>query len=103
MPVGLRFSLMFLIAVNYGLNYRRFSSENRQLLFSENLGWRILDKDKVFQVHILPSSVVTRWVIFLHTHELPPLIIVKDMLTEDEFRRLVVKLKINSKTNEIAT
>jgi hypothetical protein len=64
--------------------------------YSEGAGWHLAEE----QVIILPSTVLTPFAIWLHFK--PPsarkkaLLIVKDAMSDGEFRRLTVKLKISA-------
>lgn len=66
------------------------------ILYTEGAGWRLAEE----QVSILPSTVLTPFAIWLHfkpqAARKKALLIVKDAMSESEFRRLTVKLKISA-------
>ncbi len=100
LPLSLRLTLAILIVGDYWFNLKRQKQESRLIRHSETSGWQIIENDKVKKVQILPSTLVTVWLIFFHTKELTPILIAKDMMSEDEFRRLIVKLKISFDQDE---
>lgn len=99
-PWYLKLCLALLIAGDYWLNYRNLKHEARQIHFSEKLGWQVSDNNLYKNIKLLPSTVITTWLVFLHTKELGPILIAKDMLNNDAFRRLIVKLRISYQQEE---
>ncbi len=69
------------------------------LNYSTGEGWQIAGQDLDFQtITILPSTVVTPWLTIIHyqTTEKPrlSLVVSKDALTPENYRQLIVKLKV---------
>ena len=92
----MKLAVAVLIMGDYWLNRSCRRNEDREIAYSEKTCWQIISHGQVKKVTILPSTVITTWLIFLHTRELAPILIAKDSLGEDDFRRLIVKLKITS-------
>jgi hypothetical protein len=70
-----------------------------QLKCSEDFVWSIAERNNDFQtIHILPSSVITTLLIALQyqleSGKKQSLVILKDALSETDYRKLVVTLKI---------
>jgi hypothetical protein len=67
-----------------------------EIRYTEGTGWHLAEE----QVSILPSTVLTPFAIWLHfkpqAGRKKAVLIVKDALSESEFRRLTVKLKISA-------
>lgn len=75
------------------------------LRYTTAFGWEISDSNQSFKsIEILPSTVLTTYMIFLH-HRIDDsginkqknkaIMIVKDALIDDDFRRLRVELRIS--------
>lgn len=69
------------------------------LRFAPQSGWAIVQADSLTAIDILPSTVVSRWVVVLHTrHTLSQqwqaLLCFQDALPLPEFKQLIVCLKI---------
>ncbi len=69
------------------------------LLYSVNQGWSVLDAEQEYQsISIKPTTVISRWVVFLHFSFNDKVVrsrmILKDALLDDDYRRLIVKLKL---------
>lgn len=75
---------------------RNVDRQHVTIRYQEGSGWNIDDE----QVTILPSTVLTPFAIWLHfkpqSARKKALLIVKDAMSESEFRRLIVKLKISA-------
>ena len=82
-------------------------SKNNQLTikYTDTIGWQISKDHDLAAIEILNSTVVTPFAIFLHykkscllsiktTQEKHSHLILNDTLSDEDFRRLIVKLKI---------
>lgn len=100
----LTYKLIALLTVGYSLFFylRRyhFQFQTSRLRHNENSDWSIaMTKNGDFQdLEILPSSVVTSWLIVLHFRlencKQHSLVIFNDALNNQDYRRLMVALKI---------
>ena len=62
-------------------------------------GWEIADHERNYQaITILPSTVITSWLTVIHYHTTDQvrqsLVVVRDSLTPDNYRQLIVKLRV---------
>lgn len=88
LPIGICIHLYFIIK---RLKDRRYSIKHTEIS-----GWEISDGNGFEQVQILDSTVITVFAIFLHFHHKArrqSVLIVNDALTEDDYRRFIVRLK----------
>lgn len=75
----------------------------KQLKYSVATGWSVAADEEFELIHVLPSSVLTKYAVFLQIRYLvttnrrragvKTLVIPKDALSEEDFRCLIVKLK----------
>lgn len=76
------------------MTFHKFINEKRSIKHSEKLGWQISNGGDFEVVEILTSTVITTVFIFLQIQDKPTIIIANDALSEDDYRRFIVKLKI---------
>lgn len=76
------------------MTFHKVTNEKRSIKHSENLGWQISNGGDFEAVEILTSTVITTSFIFLQVQDKPTIIIANDALSEDDYRRFIVKLKI---------
>jgi hypothetical protein len=73
-------------------------SKPYQLSYNEQAQWWLITENTSQTLQILPSSVITTWLIVLHFRlengQFQSLLIVKDALSTADYRTLVVTLKI---------
>jgi hypothetical protein len=88
------------LAIGIGLHFYfiliRLKSEQYAIRHSETSGWEIADGNDFKPVQILNSTVITLFAIFLHYKEntqKQSVLIANDALSEDDYRRLIVRLK----------
>jgi hypothetical protein len=96
LPFVLKLGIAALIGLNFRLNFHRLKIERRKIKYTEKLGWEISDGDDFETVEILKSSVITATFIFLQMQDKPTVLIASDALSEDDYRQLIVKLKITA-------
>jgi toxin CptA len=72
------------------------------LTHTNPVGWELSLNHHVAAIQILPSTVMTKWAVFLHFTDHPKnqfwprkksLLILSDSLNEENYRQLVVRLK----------
>jgi toxin CptA len=106
------YKLLSLAAVGLSLfiSLRRYHYQFQPycIRYNETSAWSIAMMDDDFQpMQILPSSVITSWLIVLHfqlengKHQQS--VILNDALSEQDYRTLVVTLKIASLSQDDAT
>lgn len=100
LPIFYRAALAAVILTLWRLNTRRWNKEAVYLNYNGNTGWEIShDGLDYAAVTILRSTVITNRVIFLHyaidNRPHRSLLIAKDSLAINDFRRLIVKLKLS--------
>lgn len=106
--------LLVAIGIHFRFINKQLNEQYYALKHSEASGWAFNDGSGFASVRVLPSTVISTAVMFLHieirktnthiNHSLNTLPLIKsrrkksifiltDMLSEDEYRRLIVKLK----------
>ncbi len=69
-----------------------------EIRFVEHRGWSLrIDENDFFSVVLLPSSVIIPWITILHfktDRKVIPVVVFRDSLERDDFRRLRVFAKI---------
>lgn len=86
--VGIGLHLYFLLT--------RLKNEQYTIRHSEASGWEIADGDEFRPIQILDSTVIALPAIFLHykkNAQKQSVLIANDALSEDNYRRLIVRLK----------
>jgi hypothetical protein len=91
---SLKLGIAVLIGINFKMNFPSLKIERRNIRYTEKLGWEISEGGDFEAVHILRSTVVTTFFIFLQMQNKPTILIASDSLNEDDYRQLIVKLKI---------
>lgn len=91
--------LVFILMIKQRAD-KRWQNSMYKLRFTEFSGWEMaFENDDYSGVTISESSVVTPFVIFLHlkphTQKPMSLVIAKDCLSKNDFRRLIVRLTIS--------
>lgn len=97
LPLTIQLIISSLIGIDAWFTHKRERTEQRVISYSAAKSWQLSDNGKVKNLQILPSTVLTTWVIFLHTTNNPPLLIACDALNQEDYRRLIVQLKITAK------
>jgi hypothetical protein len=100
LPIIVKLALAIGIGLHFYFALTRLKSEQYAIRHSETSGWEIASSNDFKPVQILSSTVITLFAIFLHfnkhTHK-QSVLIVNDALSEDDYRRLIVRLKTASK------
>jgi hypothetical protein len=89
-----KLTIAALIGLDFKINFPQLKIEQRKIRYSEKLGWEISEGGDFEAVEILKSTVVTTAFIFLQMHNKPTILIANDALREDDYRQLIVKLKM---------
>lgn len=97
LPVTVK-AVLFIAIVLYGsVELTRLRTQQYCLEHIET-GWRLAAGHEFAEIEILPSTVVSTVAIFLHykTEKIPKqsLLIFSDALAKDDYRQLIVRLKI---------
>ncbi len=112
LPVNMQWVSTGAILGFWGLHEYRHKAMAIYLKYATGSGWQVSwDGDDFQAIMILDTSVITRWAIFLHyANEYPPqlkgykgqvrksLLILNDALSADDYRRLMVKLKLSARS-----
>jgi hypothetical protein len=94
LPFALKLGIAVLIGINFKINFPSLKIEQHKIRYTEKLGWEISEGGDFKAVHILRSTVVTTFFIFLQIQNKPTILIANDALDENIYRQLIVKLKI---------
>ena len=100
LPIAIKLALLIGIIMHLGLTNKRLKSEQHKIKHTEALGWEISDGNDFEPIQILNSTVITTFAIFLHFNKnahKQAVLIVNDALSEDDYRRLIVRLKTAGK------
>ncbi|PPD35688.1 MAG: hypothetical protein CTY19_01165 [Methylomonas sp.] len=97
---GYKVALVCLIIMLRLIANRRWHHNSFQLRFTHFSGWEMaFGHNDYRKVKILDTTVVTPFVIFLHfqaqNQPASALLVMKDSLSKDDFRRLIVRLKLS--------
>ena len=100
LPVAVKLALSTGICLHFGFTVKRLTSKTYNIKHTEEFGWEISDGNDFESIQILNSTVITVFAIFLHFNKnahKQSLLILNDALTEDDYRRLIVRLKTAGK------
>ncbi len=100
-----KLGLVIIICLHSYLTVKRLKDDYYTIKYTEALGWQISKDHDLVSIEILSSTVVTTFALFLHYKESPQLhprttppkqarLILNDALSNEDFRHLIVKLKI---------
>jgi len=100
LPIIVKLALVIGIGLHFYLALTRLKSEQYAIRHSEASGWEIASGNDFKPIQIRNSTVLTLFAIFLHfdknAHK-QSVLIVNDALNEDDYRRLIVRLKTADK------
>lgn len=100
LPFIVKLALLIAICMHFGFINKHLKNEQCKIKHTEALGWEISYGNDLKPIQILNSTVVSVFVILLHfadnAHK-RSVLIVNDALSEDEYRRLIVRLKTAGK------
>jgi toxin CptA len=94
LPLILKLGTAALIGLNFKLTIPRLNNGQRKIRHTEKHGWEISDDGDFEAIAVAKSTVATSFFIFLHMQDKPALLIARDALSEDDYRQLIVKLKM---------
>ncbi|MGZ5018282.1 MAG: protein YgfX [Methylobacter sp.] len=96
LPIIVKLALVIGLGLHFYFALTRLKSEQYAIRHSEASGWEIASDNDFKPIQILNSTVITLFAIFLHfdnnAHK-QSVLIVNDALSEDDYRRLIVRLK----------
>lgn len=95
LPLAVKLVVIVFIGLNCKIGFPRLKHEHRKLKYSEKSGWAISKGDDFVAVIIARTTVITTFFIFLHLENKDTVLIANDALTEDDYRQLIVKLKMS--------
>jgi len=100
----IKMSLFILIVLYFRIGVRRLNDINYRIKYSDALGWALSEGEEFVTIDIIRSTVITTQMLFLHFNyasnhskrlfNKQTLLILNDQLTVEDYRSLVVKLKI---------
>jgi hypothetical protein len=96
LPLAAKLTIVVLIGLNFKVSFPGLKREQRKIRHTEKRGWEISVGGDFETATILQSTVVTTFLIFLHIQNKPAILIANDALSRDDYRRLLVKLKMTA-------
>ncbi|MDD5321483.1 MAG: hypothetical protein PHD43_12875 [Methylococcales bacterium] len=103
LAIAVKISLFSVICIHLWLTIRRLNVEKYTIKHTDAFAWEISEGNGFASIDILKSTAITTFVLFLHfksrsQNGLKPdakktLLVLKDTLTDDDYRYLVVTLK----------
>ncbi len=100
LPVAVKLALLAGIYLHLRFILKRLKSERHKIKHTEASGWELSDGNDFESIQILNSTVISLFAIFLHFNKdahRQSVVIVNDALSEDDYRRLIVRLKTAGK------
>ncbi|MDD5461252.1 MAG: hypothetical protein PHG00_06415 [Methylococcales bacterium] len=105
LPVVIKISLFAVICLHLRYALGRLNAQKYTIKYTDALGWEISEGHDFYPITILRSTVITTYVLFLHFKPgfrigypksgiKKTLLILKDSMAEDDYRYLIVKLKM---------
>ncbi len=105
LDIGFKLALITAISLKAWFTLKRLKNKPYSIKYTENLGWQISKDRDLVSIEILNSTVVTAFAIFLHykdnsqphflgTRLKQTRLILNDALADEDYRHLIVKLKI---------
>lgn len=96
LPIPVKLALLTGILIHFSFNIKHLKRKHYKIKQSDAFGWEISDGNDFKPVQIMNSTVITLFAIFLHFNndaDKQAVLIVNDALAEDDYRRLIVRLK----------
>jgi hypothetical protein len=97
LPLAIKLGLSAGICLHFGGVIRHLNNPRQIIKYTEASGWEILEGNDFEPVRIINSTVITVYVIFLHVIRQSAgkktIIVLKDALSKDDYRFLIVKLR----------
>lgn len=100
LPIIVKLALVIGIGLHLYFVLTHLKNDRYTIEHSEASGWVISDSNDFRPIQILNSTVITLFAIFLHFNKnahRQSVLIVNDALNEDDYRRLIVRLKTADK------
>lgn len=100
LPLTAKLTLSAGLCMHLWFIIKRLKNQQFIIKHTEALGWEISGGNDFKPVQILDSTVVTLYAIFLHFNKnahKQSVLIVNDALSEDDYRRLITRLKTAGK------
>jgi toxin CptA len=100
LPITVKLILLIGICIHLWFNLKRVKKQHYKIKHTEGSGWELADGNDFETIEIIDSTVITTFAIFLHFNKnakKQSLLIPNDTLTEDDYRRLIVRLKTAGK------
>lgn len=97
LAVGIKLVILAAVALNYLFTVRTLQRAPAKIRYTEAQQWQIVLNGEYQNVQILPETVLTTYAIFLsfkQNNKRRHWLIAKDCLSEADYRKLLVKLKI---------
>jgi toxin CptA len=96
LPVTVKSVLLIGICLHLWFITCQFQDRHYKIKHTEGLAWELADGNDVETIEIISSTVITTFAIFLHfkrNAKKQSLLILNDALSDDDYRRLIVRLK----------
>jgi toxin CptA len=98
LPIAVKLGLSIAICMHFWFSIKHLKSEHHRIKHTEAFDWEVSSASNAFEpVRIMNSTVITIYAIFLHFRSQnagkQTVLILNDALSEDDYRRLIVKLK----------
>lgn len=100
LPIAVKLALLTGICLHFRFIIKRFENEQCKIKHTEAMGWEISGTNDFEPIRIQNSTVITVFAIFLHftkNAKKQSVLIPNDALSEDDYRRLIVRLKTADK------
>ncbi len=100
LPIAVKLVLLTGIFLHLWFVIQRLKNQQCKIKHSEASGWELANDNDYKPIQILNSTVITVFAIFLHFNKnahKQAVLIVNDELSEDDYRRLIVRLKTADK------
>lgn len=100
LPVAAKLAILTGICLHFLFVINNLKGERYTIKHTEALGWEIAGGNGFESIQLLNSTVITVFAIFLHFNKnahKQSVLIMNDALSEDDYRRLVVRLKTAEK------
>lgn len=100
LPIAVKLTLLTGICLHLRFMIKRLKGGPYKIKHTEALGWEVSDGNDFKSIQVLNSTVITIFAIFLHFTDnarKQSVLIVNDALSEDDYRRLIVRLKTAGK------
>jgi hypothetical protein len=102
LAIPIKFVLCATICVHLGFIIKQLRNQNYLIRYSQKLGWEMGCLEDVMPVRILNATVISTFVIILavklRNDNKMTLVVASDALATDDFRQLIVYLKITAKS-----